>query len=103
MITDTIDSSDYYVLIIGNCYGSVFENEGISFTEKEFRYTKEKGIPILAFVISDFMNPTIDKVDSEQGKKKLAAFKQIVMTGQNVDQWSNPDGLSQKVTAALYK
>jgi hypothetical protein len=104
VIADTIDSSDYYVLIVGYRYGSVIEDEGISFTEKEFRYAKDKGIPILAFVISDLVNPTVDKVDSEPGKrKKLAAFKQAVMNGRNIDRWNNPDELAQKVTAALYK
>lgn len=104
IIADTIDSSDYYILIIGNRYGSVIEDEGISFTEKEFRYAKEKGIPILTFVVSDSVNPTVDKVDEEQNKReKLADFKKTVMTGRNVDRWSNPDELAQKVTAALHK
>lgn len=104
IITDTIDSSDYYILIVGNRYGSVMEGEGISFTEKEFRYANDKGIPILAFVVSDSVNPTVDKVDVEQYKReKLDAFKKTVMTGRNIDRWSNPDELAQKVTAALHK
>jgi hypothetical protein len=104
IITNTIDSSDYYVLIVGHRYGSVIEDEGISFTEKEFRYARDKGIPILAFVVSESVIPTVNKVDSEPSKKeKLVAFKQAVMTGRNIDQWSNPDELSQKVTAGLYK
>lgn len=55
IISETIDSSDYYVLIIGQRYGSVipqdFPDAGISYTEKEFRYALEKGIPILAFLM----------------------------------------------------
>lgn len=96
VITDTIDSSDYYVLIVGNHHDSIIENEGISFTDK--------GIPILSCIISDSVNPAVDKVDSEQGnRKKLVEFKQAVMTGRNIDQRSNPDELSKKVMAALYK
>ena len=52
IIKDTIDSSDYYVLLVAHRYGSIIENgpdAGISYTEKEYRYAKEKGIPILAF------------------------------------------------------
>jgi len=48
-IKKVIDDCDYYLLIIGGRYGSVSE-DGVSFTEKEFDYAKEKGIKILAFV-----------------------------------------------------
>src|SRR5262249_23507460 len=47
-ITRVIDRSDYYVLIIGACYGSLTE-EGISFTEAEYDYAVKKEIPVLAF------------------------------------------------------
>ena len=43
IIKETIDSSDYYVLIIGKRYGSVIDSgsdQGISYTEKEYRYAK---------------------------------------------------------------
>ena len=38
IIKETIDSSDFYILIIGNRYGSIEETTGISYTEKEFDY-----------------------------------------------------------------
>ena len=42
IIRETIDSSDYYVLIIAQRYGSVIPeglpDAGISYTEKEFRH-----------------------------------------------------------------
>lgn len=57
IISETIDSSDYYVLIIGQRYGTVIPegkpDAGISYTEKEFRYALQKGIPILAFLMDD--------------------------------------------------
>lgn len=57
IISETIDSSDYYVLIIGQRYGSLipegFPDAGISYTEKEFRYALEKGVPVLAFLLDD--------------------------------------------------
>ena len=40
VIKRVIDECDYYVLIIGGRYGSVTE-EGISYTEKEYRYAKK--------------------------------------------------------------
>lgn len=45
IIQETIDSSDFYVLIIDHRYGSVIsegEYAGISYTEKEFMYALKK-------------------------------------------------------------
>lgn len=38
-IKECIDCSDYYILIVGNQYGTIIKNsesKGISYTEKEF-------------------------------------------------------------------
>lgn len=107
IIRDTIDSSDYYVLIVGHRYGSVIEtgdDAGISYTEKEFRYAKEKGIPILAFILSD--DAAVKMADFENDPKKmkrLAAFKKDVENGHMVEWWKTPDELAREVTAALHK
>lgn len=56
VIKKHIDMTDYYVLIIGHRFGSVIEegaDKGLSYTQKEFRYARELGIPILAFFLSD--------------------------------------------------
>lgn len=45
IIKDTIDSSDYYVLLVAHRYDSIIESgpdAGISYTEKEYRYAKER-------------------------------------------------------------
>ena len=76
IIKDTIDSSDYYVLIIARRYGTIISegpDAGISYTEKEYRYAKEKGIPILAFLMDDSVAVTIDKIDSEH-KEELQNY-----------------------------
>lgn len=52
-IKNTIDMSDYYILIVGRYCGTLIEEEGISYTEKEYNYALSKGIPVLSFVISD--------------------------------------------------
>lgn len=51
-IKRTIDSSNYYVLIIKKRYGSMTKNK-ISYTEKEYNYAKSIHIPILCFIASD--------------------------------------------------
>lgn len=106
IISETIDSSDYYVLIIGQRYGSVIPegapDAGISYTEKEFRYAINKGIPVLAFLIDDSV-PVKPEYMERDHPDKLTEFKSSVKTGRLVEWWKTPDELAQKVTAALYK
>lgn len=106
IISETIDSSDYYVLIIGQRYGTVIPegkpDAGISYTEKEFRYALQKGIPILAFLMDDDVPVKPEHVEHDH-HEELIAFKNAVKTDRLVEWWTNPDELAQKVTSALYK
>ena len=94
IISETINSSDYYVLIIGQRYGSVIPeglpDAGISYTEKEFRYALEKGIPILVFLLDDNVAVKPEYVEKENCDK-LTAFKTMVMTGRLVEWWKTSD------------
>lgn len=107
IIKDTIDSSDYYVLIIAHRYGSIIsdgEDVGISYTEKEYRYAKEKKIPILAFIIDNSASLNINMIEQDSEKKeKLERFKQDVMTGRTVQWWTSEEDLATKVMNALNK
>lgn len=107
IIRETIDSSDYYVLIIGHRYGSVItegEYAGISYTQKEFRYALEKKIPVLAFLIDDSVPVTPDKIEQDKDKrKKLNAFKEEVKTGRMVQWWTSTEDLANKVMNSLTK
>lgn len=107
IIQETIDSSDYYVLIIGHRYGSVIEKgkfAGISYTQKEFRYAKSKKIPILAFLIDDKVPVTPDKIEKDAVKmQKLTEFKAEVINGRMVKWWTSPEDLAIKVMNALNK
>lgn len=107
IISETIDVSDYYILIVGNKYGSIIqdgEDAGISYTEKEFRYALKQGIPILAFVIADDAtnHHSYPEADPEKAGK-IAAFKQVVKTGRVVKFWHNADELAAQLTTSLYK
>ena len=106
IIQETIDSSDYYVLIIGKRYGSLIEDgpdQGISYTEKEYRYAKSIGMPILAYIKNDEAI-TADNVDNDPEKlKKLDALKKDVIKGREVKWFSSVDQLGTEVTLSLYK
>lgn len=96
VIKNVIDECDYYLLIIGGRYGSL-DNDGISYTEKEFIYAEEQGKPILAFLPTDD-NPV--KQD-ETNKDKLEDFKKRVKYGKLVAFWKNKDHLKYKVFTSL--
>ena len=105
IIKETIDTSDYYILIVGQRYGTVIPDgpdKGISYTEKEFKYAKEKGIPILAFLIDDSVPVKAAYVEKKH-IKEFDKFKADVKKGRTVTWWNNADELAQKVTAALHK
>lgn len=102
VIKRDIDASDYYVLIIGKMFGSEVPGEGISYTQKEYRYAVEQGIPVLAFLMKDdadvaktFQETDKDRID------KLKDFRKEVETGRVVSFWSNPDELAGQVISSL--
>ena len=107
IIRETIDSSDYYVLIIGYRYGSVIEDgeyAGISYTQKEFRYALEQKIPVLAFLIDKDVAVTLDKTEQDVDKKeKLKQFIKEVQSGRMVQWWTSKEDLANKVSIALTK
>ena len=59
-----IDDCDYYILIIGARYGSMDEN-GVSYTEKEYKYAISKNIPVMAFLHDDISSLPLNKEHSK--------------------------------------
>lgn len=106
VIKETIDSSDYYILIIANRYGSIIEkgkDKGISYTEKEYKYAKRKGIPVLAFIIDSSVPRTTKQMETNlESKKKLDKFINNVK-GRMIEFWTSSDDLVTKVITALTK
>lgn len=73
-IRPLIEQSDYYVLIIGGRYGTI-DDDGLSFTHKEFKYAVEMGIPILVMLHGRPETIAVGKSEStEVGKTKLRGF-----------------------------
>jgi hypothetical protein len=101
IITRTIDQSDYYIVIVGHRYGSLVE--GISYTEKEYDYAVEQGIPVLGFVIDDAAPWPRDRMETEAGAvAALTSFKSKVRR-KPVAFWTSADDLHSKVAVSLMK
>lgn len=100
-IEKVIDRCDYYILIVAGRYGLV-SDDGLSFTEKEFRYAKAKGIPVLAFLRSQVEDLPKSKTETDpESQLKLDRLVSDLKSDALVDFWSNPDELSTKALAAL--
>lgn len=102
-ITRIIDSSDYYILIVGHRYGSISERDGISYTEKEYRYAKSKCMPILSFIRKRDASVSGNFVDGGVEKEKLDNFISDISSDTICDFWSAADELATKVSAALHE
>ena len=100
LIQRVIDECDYYVLIIGNRYGSLGD-DGISYTEKEYDYAIEKNVPTLAFMHSEPEELPVKHSELDSGKRiKLEEFRKKVQR-KLVKYYNSPGDLGGKVSRAL--
>ena len=96
LIKQIIDNCDYYILIIGDKYGSI-SDDGISFTEREYDYAIENELPIIAF-LNDDDNIGKSKTELDPEKiLKLKKFKEKVKGSGNVNFWKGFYELQAKV------
>ena len=65
VIKKVIDLCDYYILIIGQRYGSINPDTGISYTEMEYDYAIKNKIPVLVFVLDEQIVLPDDKKENE--------------------------------------
>lgn len=96
-----IDKCDYYVLIVAGRYGKPAE-DGLSYTEKEYRYAVSKGIPVLVMLHANPGSiPANKSEETEEGKKRLAEFVATVQRTRLRKTWATPDALKLAVREAL--
>lgn len=100
-ISNLIKQCDYYVLIVAGKYGSI-TSEGISFTQKEYQYAVECGVPILVFVRADVESLPVIKVDTEPLlKQKLDSFVNLLKANNLCKEWHNADDLGAVVSRGV--
>lgn len=99
-IKKIIDTCDYYVLIVGARYGSINPSTGKSFTEQEYDYAVEKGIPVLAFLHDDPYNLPVEKRD-DKNREQLERFRNRVSNGRLCKMWHTSAELIASVIISL--
>jgi hypothetical protein len=101
LIRRQIEQSDYYIAIVAHRYGSLAGD--VSYTEREYDYAIENGVPVLGFVIDDRATWLPEYIDKDSPSiERLEAFKGKIKS-RMVSIWSNADQLSAQVLAALSK
>lgn len=102
VISQTIETSDYYVVIIGFRYGSTTDT-GISYTEKEYDYAVSKGIPVLAFIKDESVSSIPSQRESDfNNQQKLSNFREKAKK-KYADFWKTKDEFTSKLSIALHK
>ncbi|WP_262851538.1 DUF4062 domain-containing protein [Mumia quercus] len=102
LIQEVIRLSDYYVVIVGGRYGSVTP-EGISFTEKEYDFAVECGIPVLGFVHADPNSIPVGMSEiDENARERLEEFRKKVKS-RMVKDYATADELASVVSRGLIR
>jgi len=100
VISRTIDTSDYYVVIIGHRYGSTTDS-GISYTEKEYDYAVNKGIPVLTFIKYENTASMSELRESDPNKQeKLSNFKKRTKDKMVVS-WKTKEDFAAQLSTSL--
>ena len=97
-----ITEADYYLLILAGRYGSL-SDDGVSYTEKEYDYAKERGKPIMAFIHANLDKITGDKLDqTDELKSKRNDFIEKVKKSRRLVKFYNcPNDLSAHVSVSI--
>lgn len=103
LIKGLLDECDYYVVIIGGIYGSIEEKSGKSYTQLEYEYAVEKGIPVIGILNRDVNSLHAEKRERKKvNQEKLAGFSELVKR-KMCQFWSTPSDLASNVATSLHK
>lgn len=85
-----IDESDIYFLLLGGRYGSIYNKEGISFTEWEYNYALSVNKPVCIIALDESMlfakaaKDGKDKVFEKEHLELYHAFRKKVLEGERL-------------------
>jgi hypothetical protein len=100
-IKRVIDDSDYYVVIVGNRYGSL-DKDGMSYTEKEYDYAVSKAIKVIALVHGEPAKlPQQHSEKKPRLQKRLELFRKKLLSDRVVSLWTDPAVLSKDAVVAM--
>lgn len=102
LIKRIIDESDYYLVVVAGRYGSTDE-QGMSYTEKEYRYALETKKPILGFVHAEPGSIPLQFCENTEARRQqLELFRDLVKK-KTCKMWTTPAELAGAVTQSIVK
>lgn len=101
LIKDVIESSDYYVLIMGGRYGSLDE-ERLGYTEKEYDFAVSGGKPVVPLLHENPGSLPRNKTETDRASwRKLQEFREKVEKSHTCAYWSSSEELKAKLIIGL--
>lgn len=91
-ISKCIRESDCVILIVGEKYGSIFPDAGVSYVEAEYNYALSNDIPVFVFVKNIPHNDISDD---------LKRFREKLLTNTTVSFWNDSVELDARVSHTL--
>lgn len=102
LIKGVIETSDYYLLVVGGKYGSIDEETSLSYTEKEFDFAVSIDKPVMAFLHGDTGSIPASKTELDpDSREKLEAFRDKVQSTKHIKYWATADDLAGKVSRSF--
>lgn len=101
VIKEQIDTSDFFVLIIGGKYGSINPETGLSYTREEYQYALNRNIPILPFIRDRDCLLNKDCEENEKNRKRLNDFIDAVCKNHHVVFWKDTADLELSIIQSL--
>ncbi|MDA3822778.1 MAG: DUF4062 domain-containing protein [Bacteroidales bacterium] len=98
-IKKVIDQSDFYLVLLGDSYGTIHESEGISYTEMEFDYALKTKTPIIALVSKNYGRYV--KNFSKDVAKKYRSFRVKLRKNRIAPEFETKDQLKYEISKGL--
>jgi Domain of unknown function (DUF4062)/GAF domain len=103
IVEKRLKRSDGLILIVGGRYGSLVDDEDISFTEKEFIWAQENKLPVIVFMLSEsaiagLPHENVDQTNKERRKSREFRAK---LKGKFVNTWTGLEDLQSRAGIAL--
>lgn len=95
-----VRQSQYFVLIVGHCYGSLVPMEDISFTHAEYDEAVNCGLPRFVYLIDEQVSAVGDCAGGDDANR-LRDFRDLLKRYNTCDFFTDPDELAQQVEKAL--
>lgn len=91
-LSKCIKESACVILVVGERYGSIYPEEGVSYVEAEYNFALSNGIPVLTFVKALSHNDI---------SHELRRFRDKVIANTTVALWKDEAELEARVSSAL--